>query len=403
MADYSLNNNIYIVRGWKKHCIYDLNKKRLFSIDQEVLDTIDKLTSSDETVTEDDTLLGQLLEYGILTKEASNINIVSKKEQEISFVWIEVTQACNLRCVHCYNEADFQQQGTWKKNMPFSDFQKVIDEVQNIGVKRIQLIGGEPYVIGDRFKEMLQYVKGKFEFVEIFTNGTLLKEEDFKLLVENNISRVALSVYSNIPTEHDKVTKVSGSHDRLMQTIKKLEEYNIPYRIANIRMKEIEPGLNDTGIMKEKSGYDFVRLSGRGNLRLYNKDLLKEKLITKERFQKRINPTMVLTNMKYHNCFSSRLYIDIDLNVFPCVMERRVKHGNIHNHEIKEILSDDLIHLTKDKVDDCRHCEYRYACFDCRPDSLSGDFKGKPWYCTYDPYNGEWYDINEFINNMEVE
>jgi radical SAM protein with 4Fe4S-binding SPASM domain len=410
METYSLNCNIYIVKGGKKHCIYDLNKGRLFSIDQEALDIIDKLTNSEEKelVMAEETLLRQLLKYDILTKECGNFNEVYNKELEISFIWIEVTQACNLRCVHCYNEADFQQQGTGKKNMSFSDFQKAIDEIQKTGVKRIQIIGGEPYILGDKLKDMLKYVKGKFEFIEIFTNGTLLKEDDFKLLVENNISKVALSVYSNIPSEHDKVTQVIGSHDKLMNTIKKLEEYNIPYRIANIRMKGIETGIEETGkeetgIIKEKTGYDFVRLSGRGNLQLYNKDLLREKLITKERYQKKLNPTIVMNNMKYNNCFSSKLYIDIDLNIYPCVMERRVKHGNIHKEGIKEILKEELIHLTKDKIDDCKYCEYRYACYDCRPDSLSGDFKGKPWYCTYNPYNGEWFNIDDFIMNMEVE
>jgi radical SAM protein with 4Fe4S-binding SPASM domain len=404
MGTYSLNSNIYIVKGWEKHCIYDLNKGRLYSIDREALDNIVKLTNSEkkEFGVAEESLLEQLLEYDILTKKSGSFSKVHIKEPVISFAWIEVTQACNLRCVHCYNEADFQQQGTGKKNMSFSDFQKSIDEIQKIGIKRIQIIGGEPYILGDKLKDMLRYVKGKFEFIEIFTNGTLLKDEDFKLLVENNISRVALSVYSNIPSEHDKVTKAKGAHNKLMNTIKKLEEYSIPYRIATIRMKGIDTGIEDAGVIKAQSKFDYVRLSGRGNLQLYNKDLLRDKLITKERFQKKLNPTIVINNMKYNNCFSSRLYIDIDLNVYPCVMERRVKHGNIHKQGIEEILKEELIHLTKDKIDDCKYCEYRYACYDCRPDSLSGDFKGKPWYCTYNPYNGEWSNIDDFITNMEV-
>lgn len=431
MGVYHLNSNIYIVKGVKKHCIYDLNKGRLFSIDQEALDFIERITSKEELQQTENPLLKQLIDYKIITEisgivntSSSFIDILNEKNDKeleadvslsevhdkeqavrpgITFVWIELTQACNLCCLHCYNEADFNNHAAGKKSMSLSDFKYAIDEIEKLGVRRIQLIGGEPFVLGSRLKEMLEYIKGKFDFVEIFTNGTLLREEDFKMLTENNVSRVALSVYSNIASEHDKVTKVSGSHEKLMKTIRKLEEHNIPYRIANIRMKGIDAGTNSNGPINEKSGYDFVRLSGRGNLQLYNKDLLRDKLITKERFTKKLNPETVKNNIKYNHCFSSRLYIDMNLNVYPCVMERRVMHGNIQKQSIREILKDELIFLTKDKIDDCRYCEYRYACYDCRPDSLSGKLRGKPWYCTYDPYNGEWYDIEEFINKLEVE
>jgi len=60
--------------------------------------------------------------------------------------------------------------------------------------------------------------------------------------------------------------------------------------------------------------------------------------------------------------------------------------------------------LTKDKVLVCKDCEYRYACFDCRP--LAADSNcGKnystapaPRY-TYDPYSGEWGSGIWRINN----
>lgn len=51
--------------------------------------------------------------------------------------------------------------------------------------------------------------------------------------------------------------------------------------------------------------------------------------------------------------------------------------------------------LTKDKVLVCKHCEYRYACFDCRPlaEGLScgKSYSNAPYpRCTYNPYTGEW-------------
>jgi radical SAM protein with 4Fe4S-binding SPASM domain len=166
-------------------------------------------------------------------------------------------------------------------------------------------------------------------------------------------------------------------------------------------MKDIQTGsFADYSHVQIKK--DFVRLTGRGNLALYDNDLLKAKLITKKTFQHKMNQQQVLRTISYNKCFSSKIYIDCELNVYPCVMERRICHGSIaEDLSIQDVLQNEIISLNKDKVEGCSDCEYRYACYDCRPDSISDDIKTNPWYCSYDPYNGEWQDINEFINKLQ--
>ena len=58
--------------------------------------------------------------------------------------------------------------------------------------------------------------------------------------------------------------------------------------------------------------------------------------------------------------------------------------------------------MTKDHINVCKDCEFRYCCHDCRPDSLSNDVYAKPWYCTYNPYSGEWIDVEEYIDFLEA-
>ncbi len=97
-----------------------------------------------------------------------------------------------------------------------------------------------------------------------------------------------------------------------------------------------------------------------------------------------------------HNCFRDKIYISVNMEVFPCVMERRFKHCVI-DEQNKIVLDDSIRYFTKDKVNECSYCEYRYACFDCRPNSLSDNIVEKPWYCTYNPKHGEWIDEDKFI------
>ena len=60
-----------------------------------------------------------------------------------------------------------------------------------------------------------------------------------------------------------------------------------------------------------------------------------------------------------------------------------------------------ILNFNKDHIDDCRCCEYRYACFDCRPNSLETNIASKPWYCTYNVNDGVWIDQEIFIDNLD--
>ena len=102
-----------------------------------------------------------------------------------------------------------------------------------------------------------------------------------------------------------------------------------------------------------------------------------------------------------HNCFANRVYIAANLKVYPCVMERRICHCDLTND--KEIhLNNTILSFNKDKVQGCSLCEYRYCCFDCRPNSLSGSFIEQPWYCTYEPETGTWKDVESVIKELHT-
>lgn len=131
-------------------------------------------------------------------------------------------------------------------------------------------------------------------------------------------------------------------------------------------------------------------------------ELLRKKLITENNMIYKLNKKNIEKNISGHNCFSRRLYFSVDLKVYPCVMERRFCHGTIVNNHLKDIIKDDIRFLTKDKINECCSCEFRYCCFDCRPDSNGKDKREKPWYCTYFPLDGKWdRDIDGFIKRLK--
>lgn len=399
---FELEDNVYIVKGYENACIYDLNTFSLYHINSYLYDWItclieEKSENTTEYTPSEKSMLLQLVERKILVdidvRKPPRKN--SKNIPKIEFAWIEVTTKCNLKCIHCYDESSI----VCTQKMSLEDYKLVINELKSIGVKKVQLIGGEPFIIGDSLKSMLSLACENFENVEIFTNGTLLNN-DWADFIKNNGIKVALSVYSYNAAEHDKITGHIGSHKLTNNAIRLLHAKGIKYRVCNVLMNGLSLGEKNTELYDLSNTKDIVRLAGRADMSLLSKELIRKKLITKESFSYKLNPSLFHKLRTEHNCFGSKLYISADMEVYPCVMERRISHGNLKNSNLNNLLKEFIFLLGKDNINECKDCEYRYACFDCRSNSLSNNIYEKPWYCTYDPYLGEWKDPEQFINNL---
>lgn len=400
-----LKNDVIFTKGKVNSTLVDKKSGKVFHLNKEATDFIEKniqIGFKETGSKEELEFIGFLKKEELLSenrklaclREARKITTNNNSNRKL-FAWIEITNKCNLRCLHCYNESSIYKETT----LSLEQFCNVIDKLYDYGIRKIQLIGGEPIIIGETLlKEMLQYSFDKFETVEVFTNGTLLNEELVKFLKDYRV-KVALSVYSYSEDVHDYVTTVSGSHKKTIESIELLKKYSVPYRIANVLMKGVEIGRCNTELYKLNPEKDILRLAGRGNVHLLTKELLEKKLITEENFTYPISQAFIERITQGHNCFATKIYIGVDGIVYPCVMERRFNYGSIFKETLEELLIN-TDYVKKDEVDECCECEYRYICFDCRPDSISSDIYAKPWYCTYKPKEGKWIDKEQFIEEF---
>lgn len=397
---YLISENVYLVDGKLKSCIYDLKKGMLYHINHELSDFIKKYCTNFNISLkpEEMQMLIKLKNMGIellknCEKKKEDIAILNKKSN-IEFAWIEVCTKCNLKCIHCYNESD----AMCMKEMSYDDFVIVVKQLEKMGVRKIQFIGGEPLIIGEKLKKMIKYAYEKFDSIEVFTNGTIIDDSWIDLFLKFKV-KVALSVYSYFENEHEKVTQVHESFNRTNLSIQKLKEKGISYRVCNTIMNNVEIGNKESDLYVLSYKKDIVRMSGRGNLTLLNDVLIKRKLITKQNFLSPLNKKMVYKSLNQHNCFGSKIYVAADLTVYPCVMERRLIHGRI-NKDSEFKLDNDILSMNKDFIVGCKDCEFRYACFDCRPDALTNNPIEKPWNCTYHPEKACWDDIESSIKRV---
>lgn len=390
---YVLQNNIDIVSGAKNLCIYNMNNNKLYSLDKYHFDCLHSILEADNNVPSD--ALDFFVREEIVVDQAKQVDAIElyKPTCGIEFAWIEITQNCNLMCRHCYEKSTREE---LLPQMSMDDFELVVNELKVNNVKRIQLVGGEP-LMHPCFLDMLDIVSKDFSFVEIFTNGTLLNDEIVDHIAASGAS-LAFSLYSRDDCIHDYVTRTAGSHKLTSRSIEKVLSKGIQLRLASVEMINVPKYEYSDSRVLFKS--DLPRLTGRADISLFDRDMLRRKVITKDTFSKPIDKKTYLKNKVTHNCFGSKVYIDSKLDVYPCVMERRSKHGNLHDTPLNNLLDLSLMRLNKDNIEGCKDCEFRYACFDCRPDSNNQSFLSKPWYCTYDPYQGEWFDVERFIDDI---
>lgn len=399
---YSLNADIYLVKGSRFNCIYDVPHNKLHKIGNDAYCLLQEvIAGKDITDPKElrflDSLVSMQIAYQteLPNKDYKTIDEVYSYDRKLDFAWIELTNLCNLKCIHCYNE----HSECSKASMSLEDFKWAVDQLLSVGVEKIQLIGGEPFLINkDTLFKMMDYLAGKVKDFELFTNGTIASEEDWKEIRKRypNVC-VATSLHSYLEVEHEKVTQVKGSFNKSENTIKILKSLNIPYRFVGTLIGGLVIGENKE--LGEPSRRDFVRMSGRANLNLYDDDLLHKRIITEKMLHGGVLKER-LKDIYESNCFSTHLYIGCDMNVYPCPMERRLCHGNLKGATLKELLDPKILNYSKDTVIGCKDCEYRYICRDCRPDSLTGNLSEKPWYCTYDPHTGFWETFDEFKQRL---
>ena len=401
---FSLAEDVYLVNGKARSCLYDLKNCELYSISNKTAEVVKQLVILPNFYTtlsdNEQTIVEKVLESDLLIKTKNLQKLIDikslKKTLPLSFAWIEVTKKCNLRCSFCYEDSS----SNCHEKITVKDFLHIRNELIEAGIKQIQFIGGEPLLLKENLKEMISLCKENFSHIEIFTNGTLIDEKWCKFFKKFNIL-IALSVHSYIAANHDKITGVIGSHCKVINAINLLEKHGIKYRIATIRTKGCALGKKPTNC-PYKIRTDNVRLTGRANISQYTYKMFKEKAITKDTFRSSISRNAIIRNVSGHKCFTKNLYIASNLDVFPCVMERRFTHGNLDQNKLKNILDQNIRLLSKDHINNCKDCEYRYACYDCRPDANGADKLSKPWYCTYDPQHGKWLDIRLVWTNDHI-
>ena len=157
-------------------------------------------------------------------------------------VLIEFTHNCNLRCVHCFANAEccVTEDGYLKGELTKEQWFKVIDTIYDAGVFDVFVSGGEPLIRKDIF-EIMKYIHSKGMGFCLLTNATYITEDNVELLKEYGCFKVEADLDGYNAETYDMFRGVKGAFDASVKGMKVCLEHNLPIR-CNVTVTNLNIG-----------------------------------------------------------------------------------------------------------------------------------------------------------------
>jgi 12,18-didecarboxysiroheme deacetylase len=129
-------------------------------------------------------------------------------------VW-NVTQACNLKCIHCYAKAD---ERSHVRELSHEEGLALLDDLAAFGVPVVLFSGGEPLVRPDLL-DLARYAVDKGMRAVISTNGTLIDRDMARDLRDVGLSYVGVSL-DGMEEVHDRFRGRTGAFRNALRGIR---------------------------------------------------------------------------------------------------------------------------------------------------------------------------------------
>jgi radical SAM protein with 4Fe4S-binding SPASM domain len=164
------------------------------------------------------------------------------------------TNKCNLNCKHCFSKL-----AQPIPEMSFEQKIKIIDELQGLGVCKLQIGGGEPFLCDDIIPFLIECVNRGF-VTKVFTNGLCLSDELVASLSKLNLGGISISVDSACEELYCSIRGVDGL-STIVDNIKKLVQ-KCSYPIA------ISATIGSYNLGYENELLDLVKECGASKLKI---------------------------------------------------------------------------------------------------------------------------------------
>jgi len=165
---------------------------------------------------------------------------------------LALTYRCNNACIHCY-----AGKASAAKELSTEEWKTVIDKAFELRIPQILFTGGEP-TMRDDLPELVAQTERYGIVSGIVTNGRRLSDPELvQRLASAGIDFIQVTLESNRPEVHEKITLRAGSHGETVQGIRNILKQSL-YVSVNTTLNplnmdhgvEMVDFLNDLGVKR---------------------------------------------------------------------------------------------------------------------------------------------------------
>lgn len=180
----------------------------------------------------------------------------------------ELTERCNLSCVHCYINQPAGSQAARARELTTAQATDLMDQMADAGCLFLLLTGGEVLIRPD-FPAIYRHARRRGMLTVVFTNGTLLTPELADVLAEIRPRSIEITLYGATAATYERVTRVPGSYARCRRGIELLLARGLPLSLKAIllttsrhELPEMQALAAQLGVRFRYDGMLWPRLDG---------------------------------------------------------------------------------------------------------------------------------------------
>ncbi len=162
-------------------------------------------------------------------------------------VHVDLTMACNERCVHCYRVVEDRPELTT------AEIKTLLADLAAAGSLYLTFSGGEIFLRRDLFELIAEAKRLRFD-VRLKSNALLVTAARARRLRELGVRQVDVSVYSADAAAHDAVTQIPGSLARSLVAIERLKAAGVQVKINCPLMQSTVGGYRAVRALAERLG-----------------------------------------------------------------------------------------------------------------------------------------------------
>ena len=299
-------------------------------------------------------------------------NTKNIEEDSLNYISIALLGACNMNCIFCYVGGN--RSSIWTPE----ELKPVFEEAQALGMKKIQLSGGEP-LIYPHLEQVLEDLSRLELDILMATNGTLITPKKAQLLKRYKV-KVGVSMETLDEAVSNELSDVNGSHRKKLAGINTLIDVGythspeLPLNIIMKTLKQNFPSYIETWRWAKEHGIqpilDRAIPGERCKVEWVVEPSELRYLLDEIGNIEGIYHKIPFVNNEGCNRMGASVHIEVDGSVYPCG-GIPVSMGNVKEDSLTDIWNNSVLAIQlrdyKSRITgSCKLCNEADICSGCR-------------------------------------